>query len=90
MINLLVEIKNEYLIHIINIISPFIMQGIQGIYNDSLEHITSQNIPDTDIFKIFQIYLRPCSYLSPFTKVAAIRLRWPRAAGALGICFRKF
>ena len=58
MINLLVEIKNEYLIHIINIISPFIMQGIQGIYNDSLAHMTNQKIPDVDIFKIFQIYLK--------------------------------
>ena len=35
MTTLLVEIKNEYTIHLVNILAPLIFEGIQSIYNDA-------------------------------------------------------
>ena len=43
MIDLLVEIKKEYIKHLSNIIIPLIFQGFVSIYNNSKNYIVSQN-----------------------------------------------
>jgi hypothetical protein len=53
MLNFLVETKNEYTIHLVNILTPLIFEGIQSIYIESL------NISNTDnVLKIFQAFLK--------------------------------
>jgi hypothetical protein len=53
MLNLLVETKNEYTTHLINILTPLIFEGIQSIYREA------QKMSDaTDVLKIFQTYLK--------------------------------
>ena len=53
MLNFLVETKNEYTIHLVNILTPLIFEGIQSIYIESL------NISNTDnVLKIFQSFLK--------------------------------
>ena len=53
MLNLLVETKNEYTLHLSNVITPLIFEGIQSIYKEALK------ISDiTDVLKIFQTYLK--------------------------------
>jgi hypothetical protein len=53
MLNLLVETKNEYTTHLINILTPLIFEGLQSIYKEAQE-ISSTN----DILKIFQSFLK--------------------------------
>jgi hypothetical protein len=53
MLNILVETKNEYISHLINILNPLIFEGIQSIYKEA--HKTSDA---TDVLKIFQTYLK--------------------------------
>jgi hypothetical protein len=53
MLNFLVETKNEYTIHLVNILTPLIFEGIQSIYIEAL------NISNTDnVLKIFQSFLK--------------------------------
>ena len=53
MLNILVETKNEYISHLINILTPLIFEGIQSIYKEA------QKTSDaTDVLKIFQTYLK--------------------------------
>lgn len=53
MLNILVETKNEYITHLINILTPLIFEGLQSIYREA------QKTSDaTDILKIFQTYLK--------------------------------
>jgi len=53
MLNILVETKNEYITHLINILTPLIFEGLQSIYKEA------QKTSDaTDILKIFQTYLK--------------------------------
>ena len=51
--NYLVEIKNEYTLTLVNILTPLIYQGIESIYKDS-EKLGNEN----EILKIFQGLLR--------------------------------
>jgi hypothetical protein len=51
--NVLVETKTEYTIQLINIIAPFINQGIQGIYNDTIKVSNSG-----EELRSFQVALR--------------------------------
>ena len=53
MLNLLVETKNEYTTHLINILTPLIFEGLQSIYKEA-QQIASTN----DILKIFQSFLK--------------------------------
>ena len=53
MLNLLVETKNEYTSHLINILTPLIFEGLQSIYKQSLQ-VADAN----DILKIFQTFLK--------------------------------
>ena len=53
MLNLLVETKNEYTIHLINILTPLIFEGFQSIYKDA-----SKIAKNNQILKIFQDFLR--------------------------------
>ena len=53
MLNLLVETKNEYTTHLINILTPLIFEGLQSIYKEA-QQISSSN----DILKIFQSFLK--------------------------------
>ncbi len=53
MSNFLVETKNEYTTHLINILTPLIFEGLQSIYKESLG-LASEN----DILKIFQSCLK--------------------------------
>lgn len=52
MLNLLVETKNEYTIHLINILTPLIFEGLQSIYKEA-SSIAGPN----DILKVFQSFL---------------------------------
>ena len=47
----LVEIKNEYTMHLIKLLTPSIFEGIQSIYNKAVE------LSETNILKDFQILL---------------------------------
>lgn len=53
MSNFLVETKNEYTTHLINILSPLIFEGLQSIYKEAIQ-IAGTN----DILKIFQSFLK--------------------------------
>ena len=53
MSNFLVETKNEYTTHLINILTPLIFEGLQSIYKESLE-LAGPN----DILKLFQSCLK--------------------------------
>jgi hypothetical protein len=53
MLNILVETKNEYISHLINILTPLIFEGMQSIYKEA--HKTSDA---NDVLKIFQTYLK--------------------------------
>ena len=53
MLSILVETKNEYISHLINILNPLIFEGMQSIYKEA------QKTSDaTDVLKIFQTYLK--------------------------------
>jgi hypothetical protein len=53
MLNILVETKNEYISHLINILNPLIFEGLQSIYREA------QKTADvTDVLKIFQTFLK--------------------------------
>jgi hypothetical protein len=62
MLNLLVETKNEYTIHLINILTPLIYEGFISIYKKA-QNISKNN----DILKIFQDFLRQIPDWSKFT-----------------------
>jgi hypothetical protein len=51
--NILVEKKKEFTIRIINILSPFILEGVTSIYNKAKETSTGDNV-----LKIFQSFLK--------------------------------
>ena len=53
MLNFLVETKNEYTTHLINILTPLVFGGVMSVYNDSFK--TSNG---DDILKVFQTYLK--------------------------------
>ena len=53
MINFLVETKNEYTTHLVNVLAPLIFEGIQSIYKESLT-LAGTN----DILKCFQTCLK--------------------------------
>jgi hypothetical protein len=53
MLNVLVETKNEYTTHLINILTPLIFEGIQSVYKQSLD-VAKNN----DVLKIFQSFLK--------------------------------
>lgn len=53
MLNILVETKNEYTTHLINILTPLVFEGLQSIYKESLEVAKSN-----DVLKIFQSFLK--------------------------------
>ena len=57
MLDLLVEIKNEYTIQLINILSPLIFQGIQSIYKDAYV-ICKDKGELNKILKVFQSCLK--------------------------------
>lgn len=53
MLNFLVETKNEYTTHLINVLTPLILEGFQTIYKEA------QDIAGTnDILKLFQSFLK--------------------------------
>jgi hypothetical protein len=62
MLNLLVETKNEYTIHLINILTPIIYEGFLSIYKKA-QNISKNN----EILKIFQDFLRQIPEWSKFT-----------------------
>lgn len=51
--NYLVEVKKEYTITLVNILTPLIYQGMESIYNDAKKASTTDNV-----LKIFQGFLR--------------------------------
>jgi hypothetical protein len=53
MINFLVETKNEYTTHLINIITPLIFEGLQSVYKQSIK-VSEPN----EILKHFQSFLK--------------------------------
>lgn len=53
MLNVLVETKNEYTTHLINILTPLVFEGIQSVYKQSCD-ISKNN----DVLKIFQSFLK--------------------------------
>lgn len=53
MLNFLVETKNEYTTHLINILTPLIFEGIQSIYREAQEIAGPDNV-----LKIFQSFLK--------------------------------
>lgn len=53
MLNILVETKNEYITHLINILTPLIFEGLQSIYREA-----QKTADATDILKIFQTFLK--------------------------------
>ena len=57
MLNLLVETKNEYTTHLINILTPLIFQGLQSIYNEAKNIININGDPNM-VLKIFQSCLK--------------------------------
>lgn len=57
MLNLLVETKNEYTVHLINILTPLVFQGLQSIYNEAKNIVNNKG--DTNmVLKIFQSCLK--------------------------------
>ena len=56
MSSVIIEIKNEYLNHLVNLLSPMILHGLQSIYNEALE-IDKKNNLDA-ILKVFQTCLK--------------------------------
>lgn len=67
-----VEIKQEYTIFLINILSPIIYEGIKGIYNSSIELdskfkkaiLDDPNGNNPGVLKIFQYYLKDIQVLN--------------------------
>lgn len=67
-----VEIKQEYTIFLINILSPIIYEGIKGIYNSSIELdnkfkkaiLDDPNANNPGVLKIFQYYLKDIQVLN--------------------------
>jgi hypothetical protein len=57
MLNLFVETKNEYMTHLINILSPLIFEGIQSIYKDA-QKTSKERGKDIEILQIFQTFLK--------------------------------
>jgi hypothetical protein len=53
MLNFLVETKNEYTIHLTNILTPLIFEGLSSIYKEA--QVVSGT---TDILKLFQSFLK--------------------------------
>jgi hypothetical protein len=53
MLNFLVETKNEYTTHLINILTPLIFEGLQSVYKDA-----RKTACDDDVLKVFQSFLR--------------------------------
>ena len=53
MLNFLVETKNEYTIHLINILTPLVFEGILSIYKEAQEIAGPDNV-----LKIFQTFLK--------------------------------
>jgi hypothetical protein len=53
MLNFLVETKNEYTTHLINILTPLIFEGLMSIYKEA-QQVAGPN----DILKIFQSFLK--------------------------------
>ena len=53
MLNFLVETKNEYTTHLINIMTPLIFEGLQSVYKDAMKTAN-----EDDVLKVFQSYLR--------------------------------
>lgn len=53
MLNFLVETKNEYTIHLTNILTPLIFEGLTSIYKEA-EEVSGT----TDILKLFQSFLK--------------------------------
>jgi hypothetical protein len=53
MLNIMIETKNEYTTHLINILTPLIFEGLRSVYKQSLE--VSKN---DDVLKIFQSFLK--------------------------------
>ena len=57
MLNLLVEVKNEYTSQLVNVLSPLIFQGIQSIYSDARNIVKDKGESNTTL-KIFQSCLK--------------------------------
>ena len=55
--NLLIEIKNEYTIRLVNILTPLIYEGFKTIYIYVLKGLTEKG-NDDHILKLFQEFLR--------------------------------
>lgn len=53
MLNFLVETKNEYTTHLINILTPLIFEGLQSVYKDA-----KKTACEDDVLKVFQSFLR--------------------------------
>jgi hypothetical protein len=53
MLNFLVETKNEYTTHLINILTPLIFEGLQSIYKEAQDVAGPDNV-----LKIFQSFLK--------------------------------
>ena len=47
----MIETKNEYTTHLINILTPLIYEGLQSVYKKS-----SDISNDNDVLKIFQLF----------------------------------
>jgi len=58
MMDILVETKNEYIINLCNILSPYIFTGIKSIYDKASEDIKTSGTDKNKIFMIFQEYLK--------------------------------
>ena len=53
MLNFLVETKNEYTTHLINILTPLIFEGLQSVYKDARKAACDDNV-----LKVFQTFLK--------------------------------
>jgi hypothetical protein len=53
MLNVIVETKNDYTIHLTNIMAPLVFEGIQSVYTQSLDVVKNN-----DVLKIFQSFLK--------------------------------
>lgn len=68
----IVEIKNEYTTHLIDVLTPLIYEGLQSTYNHALEHnskfdnlsTTNPTIKNPGIIKLFQACLKDIPTLS--------------------------
>ena len=62
MSNILIEIKNEYTTHLLNVLTPSIFEGIQTIYNEALKIIKNNKASklsnNENVLKIFQSFLQ--------------------------------